>query len=207
MQIPKDKIKNQILISARREFEEKGYADASIREIAWDANVSKSNIYNYFENKNILFTSVLEDTIKKIDNGLDLMEKGFKTKSQNNYNAEAQEDIMEKFMVFVFLYIRELKILLFKSAGSSLEKYKTQIIKKLAGILRLWFSNEAPEKELPNFFFKSIAGFYITTIEEIIAGDLTAKEAAGFAPPFQQFVYGGWKNIIQEEKNNDKKTS
>lgn len=49
-----------IVAAARRIFEQKGYDDALIADIAAQADVVEGTIYRYFENKRALFASVIE---------------------------------------------------------------------------------------------------------------------------------------------------
>ncbi len=59
-QRPVDQAKQDaILICARAEFFEQGYAAASIERIAATANVSKVTIYNHFQSKENLFSAVV----------------------------------------------------------------------------------------------------------------------------------------------------
>src|SRR6056297_2154267 len=69
MQIKKENIRNRILEAARQEFKDKNYEKASIRTIAENAGVTPSNIYNYFENKDDIFRTILEPLINKIEIG------------------------------------------------------------------------------------------------------------------------------------------
>ena len=51
MQYLKEDIQEKILHIAEEVFSEKGYKDASMREIASRTGITVSNIYHYFTNK------------------------------------------------------------------------------------------------------------------------------------------------------------
>ena len=53
--------KNRILLAAKKEFAQKGLAGARVDEIAERADANKRMIYHYFESKEKLFQTVLED--------------------------------------------------------------------------------------------------------------------------------------------------
>lgn len=80
MQYLKNDVREKILAAAINEFKENGYANASIRNIAVNANISLGNIYRYFTNKEALYCAVVEplmdDISRKItsefEHGLDL---------------------------------------------------------------------------------------------------------------------------------------
>lgn len=64
-----NKKKQAIITSAKKLFQEKGFANSSIKEIATEAHVSQVSIYNYFGNKESLVIecvkSIVQDTIVK----------------------------------------------------------------------------------------------------------------------------------------------
>ena len=55
MQYSKDDIQKEILKAAEKVFLENGFPKASMREIAQEAQVGLSNIYNYFKSKDDIF--------------------------------------------------------------------------------------------------------------------------------------------------------
>ena len=59
MQYLKKEIKENIIAAAIEEFKLHGYADASIRNIANNAEISLGNIYRYFTNKEALYFAVI----------------------------------------------------------------------------------------------------------------------------------------------------
>lgn len=70
-QTKKEDVRTGIVDSARREFEERGYAATTIRGIAKRAGISPSNVYVYFDSKlDILFAIYgpwLRDQIKALE--------------------------------------------------------------------------------------------------------------------------------------------
>lgn len=66
MQVLKDYVRMNILESARKEFLSKGYAKASMRDIAQSANITVGNIYRYYDSKAFLFEAVVDPTFVEI---------------------------------------------------------------------------------------------------------------------------------------------
>ncbi|MFP6654549.1 MAG: TetR/AcrR family transcriptional regulator [Myxococcota bacterium] len=56
---PREERRAQILDSARRVFAEKGYGEATVAEIAFDAGVVEGTVYSYFESKRSLLIAVM----------------------------------------------------------------------------------------------------------------------------------------------------
>jgi len=197
MQKQKDEVKERIINAARKEFQEKGFEKASIRNIASGAEVSKSNIYNYYNNKEALFEGVVSGTIYEIQQGFNDLMGSYGPDSRESYSLDSQEQIMGVFMKFVFTHSEDLKLLLFKSQGTKLFGFKKNITEGLSKIFQIWLRAEMPHQEVPPFFIYSVAGFYIDTIEKIVDQDLTPEEVFGFSEYFLKFLYGGWESIFQ----------
>ena len=66
MQFLKGDIQEGILKAAEEVFLEKGYKDASMREIASRAGVTVSNIYHYFTNKDEIFRTILKPVLNDL---------------------------------------------------------------------------------------------------------------------------------------------
>jgi AcrR family transcriptional regulator len=57
--------RKDILEAARAVFAEKGFDEATLDDVAVRAEFGKGTLYNYFENKEALFASVLEDSFEE----------------------------------------------------------------------------------------------------------------------------------------------
>ncbi len=60
MQMKKEAVQQAIFQSAKNEFQEKGFEKASLRQIVKTAGTTLGNFYNYYENKEALFASIVE---------------------------------------------------------------------------------------------------------------------------------------------------
>ena len=196
MQFQKNDIRENILSAAREEFLKNGFEKASIRNITAAAKTSKSNVYNYFQDKDALFAAVVEPTTAGIKSSLGKLRSGNPDRTAQTYTIEAQKEVIEKIMSFVFAHKDDLKLLLFRSSGSTQSGFKEGVTKGLAEVLSDWVSHAAPEKEISEYFIQMVAGFYVNAIEQMLAKDVTAGQAAGHLNEFLQFVYGGWKAVL-----------
>ena len=66
MQYLKEDIQEKILHIAEEVFSEKGYKDASMREIASRTGITVSNIYHYFTNKDEIFRTILKPVLNDL---------------------------------------------------------------------------------------------------------------------------------------------
>ncbi|NLN87303.1 MAG: TetR family transcriptional regulator [Syntrophomonadaceae bacterium] len=122
MQYLKEEIKNSIISAALDEFEEKGFNDASIRNIAKNAGIATGNLYRYFDGKEQLFNHIMEPVSERF---IGLIFSDFKADSKN---LPVLADVVDKIMNFYEQYSREFMILLDKSEGSVYQNLKEDLI-------------------------------------------------------------------------------
>lgn len=67
-----DQKKKQIIAAAIAEFQERGYAGASMDRISERAQVSKRTVYNHFESKDVLFRGINQCLADQINSALEL---------------------------------------------------------------------------------------------------------------------------------------
>lgn len=67
MQTKKEEIRLSLLQASEEEFFEKGYDKASIRSIVKRAHTTIGNFYNYFESKEAIYTELVSDIYKQIE--------------------------------------------------------------------------------------------------------------------------------------------
>lgn len=64
----KPEVRELIIASAKKEFLENGYENASMRTIAKNSNMTVGNLYRYFENKEDIHSQIISSTLKKMNN-------------------------------------------------------------------------------------------------------------------------------------------
>lgn len=67
-----DQKKQQIICAAIAEFQEKGYAGASMDRISERAHVSKRTVYNHFDSKDALFRAISQSLADQVNQALEL---------------------------------------------------------------------------------------------------------------------------------------
>ena len=67
MQVKKDYTHEQIVEIAKRVFLRNGYSKTSMRDIAKEAGIGVSNIYNYFKSKDELFRHIVKPLIVDLE--------------------------------------------------------------------------------------------------------------------------------------------
>lgn len=196
MQFAKEEVRERILKSAKDEFQRVGFEKASIRTIALNAKTSKSNLYNYFEDKDALFCAALEPTV----NGIRIWLK-IAARSSNlfvladTYTIESHKKNVEIVLNFIFKYSDEIKILIYDSAGSSLESFPEEVVEQFTDVLGDWLIKIIPNSLPPRFFLRCISNLYINLIEQIITSETSKEQAEKNIDEYIKFVYNGLKGL------------
>lgn len=125
MQILKDNVKDEILISAKRRFMESGFDNTSIKDIAEDAKISVGNIYRYFKNKENLLEELLFDLERDTKQiFLNLLDR-----SETESTSELVEELNHQIVGLVTKHHSELMIMFnCKNKGQFL-RFKEEMIR------------------------------------------------------------------------------
>ena len=164
MQYLKKEIRERILAAAVEEFKEQGYADASIRNIANNAEISLGNIYRYFTNKEALYFALINpfmDSIKQfVDNDF-------------AFAGKSMKEISEVLISFIMQFSDELLIIR-KGNTVHYQSFIDYIIGIISGKLQELIEGIFPEIhdkiENPEFY-SAIAEGFLTSFFKILNKD------------------------------------
>lgn len=203
MQIQKNDTHRIILQTARCEFLLHGFKGASMRRIAKASGVTLSNIYNYFGSKDAIFRAVLHPLLKAFNyllesyNGEDYLTTGIFT--VKSYQRKMKED----FLVIIEGYREELKLLLFRSSGSSLENFRDTFTDRQTRTAIQYMERMKAEyprlrSDVSAFFIHTVSSWWLTVLCEIISHDeLSGEEMEQFLSEFFAYCAGGWKEVVK----------
>ena len=120
MQYLKDEVRNRMMEEALKEFKEKGYKDASIRNIAKNSNTSVGNVYKYFKSKEDLYENLVGTVYGRLAGYIKQFDQVELNENAQSVFYELVEEIMEIFNE----QSSEISILLNQSKGSKYENCK-----------------------------------------------------------------------------------
>lgn len=132
MQVLKDEMRNRIYETAIKEFSEKGFAKASMRNIAKGAGMTVGNLYRYFEGKEALFYDVISPAYDC------LMELVGKSVEMVKYRFDTSffEFLSEQILKISIEHKIELLILFEGSQGTKYERIKEEIVSVVENFLK-----------------------------------------------------------------------
>jgi len=127
VQVLKDEIRNNILEAAKRLFYEKGYNNASLRDIANKSGITVGNVYRYFANKECVLEGVVYPVYSKIMDYIELSESYIKAGESKTF-----EDFRNEINDYILRITKEYRLemlILFKGAqGTKFEKTRSELV-------------------------------------------------------------------------------
>ena len=125
--------KQLILATAKEEFLEKGYNDASVRNIAKRASLTTGAIFRYFPDKESLFAALVKPVADyMLAANRDGDQRGFDLLSEGNHHDmwDVSEEILNSLIDYIFENSDTFSLLINKSAGSSYENFVDGIVEE-----------------------------------------------------------------------------
>ncbi len=202
MQIKKKDIKDTILNVARKSFLEYGYRKTSMRLIAKNANVTLSNIYNYFKNKDEILEVILQPVLRDMEQMLARHnDPNYATTQWFEADDISEVEDFKEHVKFIINYREEFNLLFYKCSGSKYENIKEFFIDKYTESSRTYLQlmkDKYPQinKEISDFFLHTTAAWWIQIVSEIVSHNLKEEEILQFLKEYMTFGTGGWKRLM-----------
>ncbi len=202
--MPKDKTDSHIRIidAARKEFLEYGYVDASLRRIAANANIRVSGLYKHFSDKEEMFASLVEPTIKGFYSLYHEIENDyFDAMDQIHEDCEPEGgDETIRMMKFVYDHLEEFKLLVTCSSGTKYEEFVHEVA-KLEEEVTMRYMAELKEKgcEVRNVDpveLHLLTSAYVESVFQPVIHDLNREKAMHYALTLQEFYRPAWKSLF-----------
>ena len=203
-QTVKDEIRQSLLAAAREEFIRNGFEKASIRTITANAKTAKSNVYNYFADKDALFAAVLEPVTREIRRAIEQARTENAGKSTESYTWNAQEIYMRGVMKFVAAHPAEIGLLLYGAGGTSLAGFKDEALDAFTTLMSEWMEAVTPGHVPSRLFMRCVSGFYLSVVEQMLAQKPTPAQAKAYMQEFLQFIYCGWRGMMDGTQLSEK---
>ena len=187
MQYLKKEIKDRILASAVDEFKEHGFANASIRNIANNAEISLGNIYRYFANKEALYLAVINPFMESVKQSVE-QDLVFKDKSMKEMSII--------FVRFLMQYSDELLIIR-KGNSVHYDKFVSYITEVISNKIREMMEESFPEidEKIKNpEFYNAIAEGFLNSLFKILRNEDSPEVQERNARELITFYFGHMKD-------------
>lgn len=203
-QIKKNEIEQKILKVAKKIFVKQGFQKTSLRNIAKNADITLSNFYNYFLNKDALFVALLDSVLSDFER---LIEYGrnYRPEEQPFETLETKKEQVRLAINYIDKKRQELHLLLNQSTGSSLANYSEYLAEQYENNwkdLFRYLNKKFPDKKLKmpsRFFIRNMARFHLLTISNILKHQYTRKEMTEIADEIAIFIWYGGMGLMKTD--------
>lgn len=187
-----------------KEFLDKGFKDASLREIAAAANVTTGAIYGYYRDKSMLFSDLVEPIagefiakFREAQVAFCNLEPQQQIRTMLTYSSEKLRDMLN----IVYLNFEVFQLLLCRSTGTQYEHYLDEMV-ELDAESTLHFmkvlkdNGRQPENLNPNLVH-ILSNAYLSAIFEIVNHNMDKAEADEYADHITAFFTAGWNVLLK----------
>lgn len=192
-----------ILKSARKQFAEKGFRDASIRKICSDAGVTNGAFYSHFKSKEDLLGSIISPRIKALT---DL----YSSEKELFLDIKSPDDILNAFkksyssyskaIIYVCGYREEFLLLIDSCEGSEYDGFLDMLIDEETENTMEFLSRSKRFIKNPENVTENIArlgaSFMIETIFDGLKNGLSADEIIKETAVVSEYCIAGYRHML-----------
>lgn len=189
--------------AGRKEFSEKGFKSASLRQIVKNAGVTTGAFYGYFSSKEALFNSIVEPHAAAVMGMFMSAQTNFSElpeSEQPEHMGVDSADCVEKILDYMYENFDDFKILVCCSDGTAYENFVHNMVEievdytyKFIEVLKA-LGNDVPD--IDKQFCHIIASGMFNGIFEVIVHDMPKEKAKLYVKQLREFNLAGWKKIM-----------
>ena len=193
----------KILESAKTEFLEKGFLNASLRNIAKNAGVTTGAFYRYYDSKEALFEAIVGDHAQYVlalfCHTIDHFEE-LPGQEQTEQMLELSTDCIGAMLDYVYEHYDAFKLLVGCADGTIYADFIHKLVEKevestyfyIGTLERMGHKMEPINKNLIHM----IASGQFTGIFEAIVHDMPKEEAVEYVTQLRRFYSAGWSELM-----------
>ena len=194
----------KVLESAKQEFLEKGFKDASLRTIAQNAGTSTGSIYTRFTDKNGLFIALVLPVVNGFKEWFSTEQEIFHQLPPDNKKGDAFEYSDEKYIDFIdyiYEHFDEFKLLINCAEGTAFADFIHDIVEiDVAYTLKYIESignNALLSGRATTEFLHILSSAFYSGVFEVVVHDMTKEAAYSHVGRLRRFFKGGWATILK----------
>ena len=193
----------KILDAGMEEFQEKGFRDASLRQIVKNAGVTTGAFYGYFSSKEALFASIVEPHAAAVMGKFMTAQTDFAELPKEEQPAHLgveSGDCVEWMIDYMYDHYDPVKLLICRSDGTPYESFIHNMVEvevdytfRYMDVLKS-LGHDVPE--LDRELCHMIASGMFDGIFEVLRHDMPKDRAKRFIAQLQEFYTAGWTKIM-----------
>ena len=192
-----------ILFHAKKEFLDKGFADASLRTIAGNAGVSTSTIYTRYVDKEGLFKHIVEPASKAMVEYVRRSLEGFNelsTKDKVEHMDECSDVGFSGLIDIIYDYFDEFNLIVTCSPNVFYHDFLEEIVvldmectkKFMTAVGCKAFINN----EISDGFLHVVTSAFYSGLFEVVIHKMPKDEATNYINQLRKFYQSGWNDYF-----------
>lgn len=206
---PIEGVSERILASAKEEFLEKGYSDASLRTIAAKADTTTGSIYSRYKDKEGLFGAIVDPVAEHlIEMFLETQEHfhALEASRQNEMMEECLSVGMLRMVDDIYDHFEEFQILLDASHGTRYTDFVERLVDIETEYTYKYMEAVQVQNETSQLvtedFIHIMTHAMIESVFEIVRHKMGKEQAYKYVDMLEKYHYGGWNTIFQYDGQN-----
>ncbi|MBO5209339.1 MAG: TetR/AcrR family transcriptional regulator [Lachnospiraceae bacterium] len=199
--------RENLLKSAKKEFLEKGFMQASLRNICKNAGVTTGALYFFFEDKEDLFANLVQEPLSQL------------TQLMGSHYADESEisvlelstlddfgegiDVAKQVIHFMYHYYDEFQLILTKSQGSRFENcvdYFVDVSEKHYRIMADKIAESMGAKTLDDYMIHWVAHMQIDAFVHLLTHEASEEKAVKQIESIVYYIISGWMAMFQRKR-------
>lgn len=191
-----------ILAHAKTEFLNKGYLNASLRNIVKSAGMTTGAFYGYYKSKEALFADLVDmhymHYIQRFQKAYSDFEKlPIKTQKEN---AEAfNENLMEELLAYSYMYREEFQLILTCSQGTKYEHFIDDLVQIETDATHRYMEHLQKDhhktKAMDPYLEHIILTGMFNTFFELVLHEVSKDKASIYLRDLRAFYMAGWNQL------------
>lgn len=197
--------REKLLQCAKEEFMEKGFQNASLRQICSKAGVTTGAVYFFFKDKDGLFSALIDETYQGVMQALSRhLHEDMEEDLASYVHKPGDHDPFVEELIHALYQNRDAVVLVIsKSVGSKYEHAVDEVVTVIEsqfGRLAVQYAESVPGKQANMPMIHWLSHLSVMTFVHLVTHIQDEKEALRFMKPAMEHLILGWMDFILEDK-------
>jgi TetR/AcrR family transcriptional regulator len=195
--------KNLILDYAKSEFLDRGFKDASVRNIAKTMGLTTGAIFRYYPDKEALFIAVVDDAAQSLYESYKKMQKQFQylpLEKRNDIVQTNSPEYLLQMLDIIYENFDAFKLIICHSEGTRYVSYIDRLVSIAVENTQMFIDilkkDGVQVKETPSNLIHIIYSAFFTAVFEVVVHDMPKEEAVEYVSSMFEFFNSGWKTLL-----------
>ena len=193
----------RILETAKKEFLERGFQGTSMRRIAALAGVTTGALYGYFDSKEKIFDSLVEDSYNAVMNAYKDAHVEFAAlpyDTQVSGMGDITAKCVEWCLEYIYDHLDEFRLILMCSEGTRYTNMADEMMKieeeSTEEFISLMRKNGMEIPEIDPLLEHMVTSGYFTSFFEVVRHSVSREDARIYIHNLQAFYKAGWERLF-----------